>query len=216
MTGWNVSGENKASAQRGRVAVSRLMSIHPLKVQVLTSAAFWNYFQYGVDFLISAEGLVQKILLHSNIVGGLVDVSSGGIWLKCSQPGTPHFQRHARCPWSLPTPSGLLHQASPLAAFRAFLNGESPDHLQVPIPSSSAPSGGTHTTGSKKSKKHRNPSPSATSDTSDSSEVKSSGFVKSSGSSKVDGEQGEGEGMILDRVVEGGLDGVEGMSPSRQ
>lgn len=30
--------------------------------------AFWNYFQYGMDFLISPEGDVQKILLHSNIV----------------------------------------------------------------------------------------------------------------------------------------------------
>ena len=30
--------------------------------------AFWNYFQYGMDFLISPEGEVQKILLHSNIV----------------------------------------------------------------------------------------------------------------------------------------------------
>jgi hypothetical protein len=29
------------------------------------------------------------------------------------------------------------------------------------------------------------------------------------------GKKEDSEGMILDRVVEGGLDGVEGMSPSR-
>ena len=30
------------------------------------------------------------------------------------------------------------------------------------------------------------------------------------------GKKEDSEGMILDRVVEGGLDGVEGMSPSRR
>jgi len=30
------------------------------------------------------------------------------------------------------------------------------------------------------------------------------------------GKKEDSEGMILDRVVEGGLDGVEGMSPSRK
>jgi hypothetical protein len=28
---------------------------------------FWNYFQYGLDFLISSSGYVTKIILHSNI-----------------------------------------------------------------------------------------------------------------------------------------------------
>jgi len=45
---------------------------------------FYNYFQYGIDFLISGSThLVQKIILHTNI------------------PGTPMFQRYQRCPWEI-------------------------------------------------------------------------------------------------------------------
>ena len=33
-----------------------------------TAIGFWNYFQYGIDFLISQSGIVIKIILHSNIV----------------------------------------------------------------------------------------------------------------------------------------------------
>ncbi|THH11714.1 hypothetical protein EW145_g472 [Phellinidium pouzarii] len=45
---------------------------------------FYNYFQLGVDFLISASNhLVQKVVVHTNI------------------PGTPMFQRYQRCPWEI-------------------------------------------------------------------------------------------------------------------
>ncbi|KAI0053002.1 UPF0183-domain-containing protein [Auriscalpium vulgare] len=45
---------------------------------------FYNYFQYGMDFLI-ADGthVVTKIVMHSNI------------------PGTALFQRYKRCPWQI-------------------------------------------------------------------------------------------------------------------
>ena len=29
---------------------------------------FWNYFQLGLDFLVSESGVVEKIIAHSNIV----------------------------------------------------------------------------------------------------------------------------------------------------
>ena len=32
------------------------------------TAAFLNYFQYGMDFLVSADGSVKKIIAYSNIV----------------------------------------------------------------------------------------------------------------------------------------------------
>ncbi|EJD01126.1 UPF0183-domain-containing protein [Fomitiporia mediterranea MF3/22] len=45
---------------------------------------FYNYFQYGIDFLLSSSThLVQKIILHTNI------------------SGTPMFQRYQRCPWEI-------------------------------------------------------------------------------------------------------------------
>jgi len=48
------------------------------------SSYFCNYFQLGIDFLISGTThLVRKIILHSNI------------------PGTPLFQRYNRCPWEI-------------------------------------------------------------------------------------------------------------------
>lgn len=34
----------------------------------LNMIGFFNYFQYGLDFLISADGLVKKVIAHSNIV----------------------------------------------------------------------------------------------------------------------------------------------------
>jgi hypothetical protein len=37
---------------------------------------FWNYFQFGLDFLLSAEGVVIKIIAHSNIVCPLRPVGS--------------------------------------------------------------------------------------------------------------------------------------------
>lgn len=45
---------------------------------------FYNYFQHGIDFLISGTThVVIKIVLHTNI------------------PGTPLFQRYKRCPWQI-------------------------------------------------------------------------------------------------------------------
>jgi len=45
---------------------------------------FYNYFQHGIDFLISDHThLVKKIILHTNV------------------PGTPLFQRYKRCPWQI-------------------------------------------------------------------------------------------------------------------
>ena len=34
----------------------------------LIRQGFWNYFQLGLDFLVSESGVVKKIIAHSNIV----------------------------------------------------------------------------------------------------------------------------------------------------
>ncbi|EIN10434.1 UPF0183-domain-containing protein [Punctularia strigosozonata HHB-11173 SS5] len=48
---------------------------------------FYNYFQYGMDILISGDTHnVKKIVLHTNV------------------PGTPLFQRYKRCPWEIESP----------------------------------------------------------------------------------------------------------------
>jgi len=48
------------------------------------SPYFYNYFQHGIDFLISgATHTVRKIILHTNI------------------PGSPLFHRYKRCPWEI-------------------------------------------------------------------------------------------------------------------
>ncbi|KAH8113235.1 UPF0183-domain-containing protein [Phellopilus nigrolimitatus] len=82
---------------------------------------FYNYFQFGVDFLISASThLVQKIILHTNI------------------PGTPMFQRYQRCPWEIEgAPEDEEDDAPPRVKFgdkfdiiSRFLNGASRE--QVP------------------------------------------------------------------------------------
>lgn len=45
---------------------------------------FYNYFQHGLDFLISGKThRVRKIIVHTNV------------------PGSPLFQRYKRCPWEL-------------------------------------------------------------------------------------------------------------------
>ncbi|KIM90897.1 hypothetical protein PILCRDRAFT_811393 [Piloderma croceum F 1598] len=45
---------------------------------------FYNYFQHGIEFLISGSThIVQKIILHTNV------------------PGSPLFQRYKRCPWDI-------------------------------------------------------------------------------------------------------------------
>ncbi|KAK7061811.1 hypothetical protein R3P38DRAFT_2831689 [Favolaschia claudopus] len=47
------------------------------------AAYFYNYFQHGLDFLLSSNHVVTKIVLHSNI------------------PGSPLFQRYKRCNWEI-------------------------------------------------------------------------------------------------------------------
>jgi len=45
---------------------------------------FYNYFQHGIEFLISGSThVVQKVILHTNV------------------PGSPLFQRYKRCPWEI-------------------------------------------------------------------------------------------------------------------
>ncbi|KAF5322247.1 hypothetical protein D9619_000792 [Psilocybe cf. subviscida] len=49
-----------------------------------TAGYFYNYFQYGIDFLISENShVVKKIILHTNV------------------PGSPLFQRYKRCNWEI-------------------------------------------------------------------------------------------------------------------
>ncbi|KAF8663497.1 hypothetical protein AX16_001065 [Volvariella volvacea WC 439] len=48
------------------------------------SEYFYNYFQYGLDFLLSGKmHTVKKVILHTNI------------------PGSPLFQRYKRCVWEI-------------------------------------------------------------------------------------------------------------------
>jgi hypothetical protein len=91
-----------------------------------------------------------------------------------------------------------LDHTSPLSSYKAHFNGEtSPDKeeisLKVPEP--------------KKKGKKGSPGPSSL----------DNGHTLDgmSGRKEGMGKKEDNEGMILDRVVEGGLDGVEGMSPSR-
>ncbi|KAF7332055.1 hypothetical protein MKEN_00086000 [Mycena kentingensis (nom. inval.)] len=47
------------------------------------AAYFYNYFQHGIDFMLSSAHVVTKIILHSNV------------------PGCPLFQRYKRCNWEI-------------------------------------------------------------------------------------------------------------------
>ena len=120
------------------------------------------------------------------------------------QPGTPAFQTHARCPWHLPTPSGTLDHTSLLSSYKSHFTGGSAEKeeisLKVPEPATS-----------KKKGKKGSSGPSSLNDNGAILEnLKRSD--KGNETKKMDTES---EGMILDRVVEGGLEGVEGMPPSR-
>ncbi|TFY83947.1 hypothetical protein EWM64_g70 [Hericium alpestre] len=56
----------------------------PLRIFYKEDDHFYNYFQYGIDFLISdVTHIVKKIILHTNA------------------PGSPLFQRYKRCPWQI-------------------------------------------------------------------------------------------------------------------
>ncbi|KAJ7179039.1 hypothetical protein C8R46DRAFT_1159737 [Mycena filopes] len=60
------------------------MTIHSAaRSETLEPAYFFNYFQHGLDFLLSPTHVVTKIILHSNI------------------PGSPLFQRYKRCSWEI-------------------------------------------------------------------------------------------------------------------
>ncbi|WVR07086.1 hypothetical protein IAU60_004125 [Kwoniella sp. DSM 27419] len=195
----------------------------------LPGACFWNYFQHGMDFLISADSIVIKILCHSNI------------------PGTPQFQRYARAPWVLPVSSGsdALNLASPASAFRAHLpsnkasNGY-PDRPKAGMPSPSPGPTPVHTPPpavvsseantalsaliegtTKKNKKKRVGSPASV--LVDVSETKAAPAVQEqriSGTGEVSrasesSRDDQVDAMVLDRLVEGGLDGVIGLGSSR-
>ncbi|KAL5488082.1 hypothetical protein ACEPAI_6190 [Sanghuangporus weigelae] len=97
-------------------------SVHPLQSYTYSyhTLDFYNYFQFGVDFLISSSThLVQKIILHTNI------------------PGTPMFQRYQRCPWEIEgEPEDEEDDAPPRVKFTdkfdiisRFLNGASKETM---------------------------------------------------------------------------------------
>ncbi|TXT07178.1 hypothetical protein VHUM_03348 [Vanrija humicola] len=127
-----------------------------------SNSCFWNYFQHGLDFLVT-DGIVTKMIAYSNI------------------PGTPQFQQYARCPWSISADTAELDFTSPLSAFRSHLSeapGAAPrsNHLTVEPE-------GTNTSAGKRRNKSRSQTPT--------------------------------DAMVLDRTVEGGLDGVVGMGSSQ-
>ncbi|KAJ7507921.1 hypothetical protein B0H11DRAFT_1969327 [Mycena galericulata] len=60
------------------------MTIHASRANDKSEPSyFYNYFQHGLDFLLSPTHVVTKIILHSNI------------------PGSPLFQRYKRCNWEI-------------------------------------------------------------------------------------------------------------------
>ncbi|KAG8919882.1 hypothetical protein FRC01_001052 [Tulasnella sp. 417] len=60
---------------------------------------FYNYFQYGMDILISGSThVVQKVILHSNV------------------PGSHLFQRYKRCPWEIEVPVQSSSRSPPSIA----------------------------------------------------------------------------------------------------
>ncbi|KAF9780141.1 UPF0183-domain-containing protein [Thelephora terrestris] len=84
---------------------------------------FYNYFHYGIDFLISGTThTVRKIILHTNV------------------PGTPLFHRYKRCPWEIEgVPEDDEDDSPPSVKFtetadriRRFLNPrETPHHMPL-------------------------------------------------------------------------------------
>ena len=65
------------------------------------SIDFYNYFQHGIDFLLSDHThIVKKIILHSNVVSTFI-IRHLPLVYSPIQPGTPLFQRYKRCPWQI-------------------------------------------------------------------------------------------------------------------
>ncbi|KIR40578.1 hypothetical protein I313_03229 [Cryptococcus deuterogattii Ram5] len=128
---------------------------------------FWNYFQYGLDFLISPQFKVHKILCYSNI------------------PGTPLFQRYARCPWTVSTSAGTLNLTSSVATFHSSLSlrpSQYEEEIDEQKSSASDEIRKASKSGTSRTKKKRSLEPPV---------------------------------MVLDRVVEGGLEGVMNVGESR-
>lgn len=47
--------------------LNRVWAQHTETTEQTSTPCFWNYFQYGIDFLI-VDGTVTKLIVHSNIV----------------------------------------------------------------------------------------------------------------------------------------------------
>ena len=141
---------------------------------------FWNYFEYGLDFLLDPFGVVIKVITHSNI------------------PGTPLFQRYARCPWVLPSTGGDLVYDSPASAFRSNLLAKAHayvDEVRLTVPEST----------------DRPASPG-----SNSSKGSGSGKKQSRKKGKAELIEWKEDAMVLDRLSEFGYEGINGASPSRE
>ncbi|KAL1411568.1 hypothetical protein Q8F55_002532 [Vanrija albida] len=148
-----------------------------------SNACFWNYFQHGLDFLVT-DGVVTKLIAYSNI------------------PGTPQFQQYARCPWVIKSDTVELDLTSPLSAFRSQLSATAPaaapsNHLTV---EPEAPPR-TSTPGGRKKNKSRSQTP---------LDPAAATTAPTTGAADV-----PADAMVLDRTVEGGLDGVVGMGSSQ-
>lgn len=65
---------------------------------------FYNYFQHGVDFLLSGKtNIVKKIIIHSNVVCKSRLSNFAGIMTR-EKPGSALFQRYKRCNWEIEGP----------------------------------------------------------------------------------------------------------------
>ncbi|WOO80610.1 uncharacterized protein LOC62_03G004136 [Vanrija pseudolonga] len=151
-----------------------------------SNSCFWNYFQHGLDFLVT-DGVVTKLIAYSNI------------------PGTPQFQQYARCPWVVNSDAIELDFTSPLSSFRTHLSGATPAAAPPPSSHLTVESEGPSRTGTpagKKKNKSRSQTPSEAPTVATTTTRAAPADVPA-------------DAMVLDRTVEGGLDGVVGMGSSQ-
>lgn len=158
-------------------------------------------------------------MCHSNIVRLIILSHCRG---SRGQPGTPAFQRYARCPWTIPdqTDSAIPARDFTSPSRSSRQRTESPtyprqQHLTVPeVSAASDPHTAVKSGGSKKT---RTPSPASVSAGSSEGgkETETVSLDKSQApiSSAATGQEVE-DAMVLDRSVEGGLEGVIGLSTS--
>jgi hypothetical protein len=137
------------------------------------------------------------------------------------QPGTTLFQRYARCPWTLPsTESANLTYTSTLAAFTSALSpvpgdtkGYTDDNLfsaPTPAPASATIERPGSTSGKKKKKKSQSPA-------NGEQQLESQNeHIPDKAESTTLPDDADRHAMLLDRTVEGGLDGVMGLGMSRE